>query len=272
MTLTISWSQLRMFEECRQKVVLLKQGKRHKAADARVFFPGTVVDRVVRDWLQEGSGALGVMPDMVRGVMVREQELLATNENRVVRWKDANDKAEVEKDCIEAVTKIEPALVKYVLPYQYQVDRRFRIPLDIPYRGEKVRVLLIGAMDITVYNEAANWWANYDVKMTRDEGYWKKTQGQMAFYDLANELEHGQPTRASALLQPMCAKQIRVIPITADKRAQMLSHIVTFAQASLEGNMGFTSKPSICTYCDFKHACPKFKPVMNAQGKKTLSF
>lgn len=271
MTLTISWSQLRLFEECRQKVSLLRAGKRQHAANARVFFPGTVVDRVVRDWLTNGAEP-GAMPDMVSSVMVREKELLASDENRIVKWKDLDDEAAVREDCIQAVRNIEPALVKYVLPYEYQTDYRFRTPIDLPYQGGKVRALLIGAMDIVVHDPDAGWWANYDVKMTRDENYWKKTQGQMTFYDLASELEHGQPTRASALFQPMCEKQIKVIPTPAAKRQEMLAHIVQFSTAVLNEDMPMTLKRSDCVYCDFKHACPRFKPVLNASGKKTISF
>jgi CRISPR/Cas system-associated exonuclease Cas4 (RecB family) len=274
MTLTVSWSQLRLFEECRQKVTLLRAGKRKSGADARVFFPGTVVDRVVRDWLltKPGDSDLGQMPDMVDEIMEREERLLTEDEDRIVRWKDASDKAKVRADCVEAVTKIEPALVRYVLPYEYQVDYRFRTALDVPYHDEMVRILLIGAMDITVHNPVADWWMNLDVKMTRDNQYWKKTQGQLTFYDLQTELEHGKPTKATALLQPLCTQQVKPIPMTAQGRQEMLAHISTFVTAILDNDMPVTKKPSQCIYCDFKHACPKFAPVLDDRGKKTIAY
>jgi len=261
-----------MFEECRQKVKLLRSGKRAHGADSRIFFPGTVVDRVVRDWLLESPGDLGRMPTMVEAIMEREEELLISNENRVVKWKDSKDKAQVLADCAEAVTRIEPALMKYVVPYEYMVDYRFRTKLTVPVHGIPTELLLIGAMDILVRNPAADWWMVLDVKMTKDDGYWKKTQGQLSFYDLQVELEQGKPTIACALLQPMCKEQVKVVAMTEERRTELLSHIVTFATAMHDDNLPVTEKIKQCLYCDFKHACPKFAPVINAQGKKTLAF
>lgn len=271
MTLTLSWSQLRTFDECRQKVKLLKSGKRAKLSDARMFFPGTVTDRVVRDWLTDHPGERGIMPEMVDSIMEREERLLREEEHRVVKWKDPGDKERVRLECIEAAKRMEPILFKYVLPHEYQVDWRFRTRLTIPIGGERIPILLIGAMDIRVHNPEHDWWAVFDVKHTSNNDYWKKTQGQMTFYDLVNLLETGQRTKATALFQPLCDKQVKTIPIDDARRVEMRSRIVTMAEAYLKDDLPFTDRKSQCTYCEFKHACPRFKPVI-VGGKKTIEF
>lgn len=52
MVMRISWSQLRTHEECKQRGFLQRTGHKSVLDNQRVFFPGTVTDRVVRDWLQ----------------------------------------------------------------------------------------------------------------------------------------------------------------------------------------------------------------------------
>lgn len=274
MSLTVSWSQLRLYEECKQKAQLHRSGKRAKLADNRVFFGGTVVDRVVRDWLAD-SRDLGEMPGMVADIMDREEGLIRDSADGILKWRDSEDRARVESDCKEAVKAIEPALVKYVLPYEYQVDYRFRTSLWVPNPidpGEMMEMFLIGAMDILVHNPLADWWAVFDVKMTRDDSYWKKTQGQMTFYDLQIELERGQPARAAALFQPLCTTQVKTIPMDEMRRMEMRSRIMTMVDSIIREDMPTTTNAKLCGYCDYKHACPKFTPVIRPDGKKTMSY
>lgn len=273
MTLTISWSQVRLFDECRQKVRLLREGKRARGADARMFFPGTVTDRVVRDWLAEHPGERGLMVEMVDDIMVREEQLLRKDENRIVKWKDAQDKENVRAECRRAAELIEPILFKYVLPHKYEVDRRFKTPLTIPIFGEPTKIALIGALDIRVYNEERDWWAIFDVKHTKDDGYWRKTQGQMTFYDIFNMADTGQHAKALALFQPLCKAPVKPIPVDDDRRSEMLARIITMAEAITSQDLGVTQKrKSECVYCDFKHACSRFKPVVAPDGRKTIAY
>ena len=148
----LSWSQLRTAAECKQKRFLRVTGVRKAAQDQRLFLPGNVTDRVVRQWLKDDPARnVGVMPDMVNATIdsVRE-EILARGER--ITWKqDLADRENVRKDCIEAVTKIEPLLLKHVVPFEYEADFRFDAPLRIPRPdGTKETLTLIGLMDILV--------------------------------------------------------------------------------------------------------------------------
>ena len=58
-TLRLSWSQLRTHDECNQKSFLMRSGKRSKVTDLRNFFHGMVVDRAMRDWLNNPMRTAG---------------------------------------------------------------------------------------------------------------------------------------------------------------------------------------------------------------------
>lgn len=271
MSLYISWSSLRTHEECKQRGFLNRSHKRAPLANQRVFFPGTVTDRVVRDWLLMEKPELGLMPEMVESVVDREKNEIA-EKGGVMTWKDHGDRDQVLKDCIEAVTKIEPGLVQHVLPYEYRPDFRFKAPLKVPHpNGGHEEVVLNGAMDIIVRNPETMKWAVWDVKHTRDNYYWKKTQGQLGFYDLTVQIMFNAQTEVVGLLQPLCDKPVLPVPLDVDTRSVMMSRIVRMAQEVWRGDKTPRADSSICGFCDVKHACTKFQAV-NRGGKHYVNF
>jgi hypothetical protein len=273
--LWISWSALRTHEECKQKGFLQRTGKKATLNDTRVFFPGTVTDRVVRDWLANTdihpSDNLGAMPGMVSEIMDRERELINEGDSGVMVWKNKGDRAEVEKQCIEAVTKIEPALLKFVVPYEYMADFRFKAPLRLPHpAGGTELVVLNGYMDIIVKDDKGRFWV-WDVKHTRDSSYWKKTAGQIGFYDLAVEIMFGQPTIRSGLLQPLALPIVKPIPTDADARSVTMSRIASMATDVWMGNKEPRRDNKECGFCQVKHACSKWQPTKSGD-RRTLTF
>ena len=149
--LRISWSKLRSHMECKQKGHLQRAGKGATLENQRVFFPGTVTDRVVRDWLAgDPYNNPGLMPHMVETVIEREQKLIEEEGKRLI-WKDAGDRDAILRECQKAVTIIEPSLNNKVLPYDYDVDFSFKAPVQAPHpAGHLETVILNGFMDIIV--------------------------------------------------------------------------------------------------------------------------
>lgn len=279
--LYLSWSQLRTHEECKQKSYLHRSGNRAPMGDQRVFFAGTVTDRVVRDWLlNDPADNLGLMPHMVEEIMEREREEIKLGRLKgdgtreppgVMKWKGPGDREQVLRDCIEAVTKIEPALLKYVVPYKVTPDLRLKSPLVLPHpRGGTETVQLIGYLDIFVEDDKGRFWV-WDVKHTRDDYYWKKTAGQLAFYDRMVEFKYGEPPIRVGLLQPLCKQPVKPVPVTDEKRREMMTRIAGLARDVWNKEKTPRKDTKVCNFCDAKHACEKFTPVM-VNGKRRISF
>lgn len=273
MSIRISWSALRTHEECKQKSHLARTHSLAVLDNKRNFFPGTVTDRVVRNWLNNDPlDHLGEMPDMVDAYIESEQRELAEKDQGVIRWRNKADREAVKVDCIEAVTKIEPDLLKYVVPFEYQPDFGFQTKIQLTHpRGEEGTVVLNGFMDILVKDDRGRYWV-WDVKHTRDDGYWRKTIGQLGFYDLVVELEFGQPAIQTGLMQPLCTKTLAPYKPSADSRAQLLTRINAMAMDLW--NDVRTPKESMggCDFCPCKHACTKFKPVVDSKGRKRVKL
>lgn len=280
MTLRLSWSQLRTHEECKQKGYLSRTRKRAALSDARGFFPGNVTDRVVRDWLNGKDYTPGTLETMVESVMDREETAIREGkpdpdpkkhvDPGVLKWRDREDKKRVFRECIEAAQKIEPLLLKHVVPYKFQPDFRFDAPLRIPHPdGGKQEVLLIGYMDILVQDNNENWWV-FDVKHTRDDYYWRKTIGQLNFYDLAVFLTFGKPTTGTALLQPLCKKPTHPHRVSEQARTELRTRVVNFAHDVWKEDHTPREDRKECGFCDYKHACVAFKPVIDRFGNQRV--
>lgn len=270
MTLYISWSSLRVHETCKERGFHQRSGRKPSIDNVRVFFPGTVTDRVVRDWL-ENDPSPGLMPDMVEDVVDREWKTIQ-DEGGTIAWKNPGDRAQVIADCREAVTKIEPVLQRLVLPYEYQADFGFKAPLLIPHPGGGYEhIVLRGYMDIIVRSAVDKWWV-WDVKHTRDSSYWRKTKGQTIFYDLACEILFGVGTQAVGLLQPLADPEVKAFKVTTAERMQMLQRIIGMARDVWNEEHPPRKDSSECHFCNVKHACSKFQPVVLADGKRRVSF
>jgi hypothetical protein len=273
-TLFISWSALKTHEECKQRGKLVRSGHRAPLRDQRIFFAGTTVDRVVRDWLLEDPwNNPGRMPEMVDAIMDRELEAIQ-KAGGVMRWASKEDRDNTIRDCIEAVTRLEPVLNERVLPFEFQVDYRFRCGVNMPHptKGKEL-VILNGAMDIIVHEEIGGetFWDIWDVKMTKDNNYWRKTAGQLTFYDVSRGLHLPGISRHSGLLQPMCDEQVKPYPVTDELRSQMKSRIANMARDVFAENFALAETRGPCNFCDVKHACTRFQAV-NSDGKRRISL
>lgn len=258
--LSISWSSLKSHEACKQQAYLARSGKRSPVMDHRVFFGGSVVDRVMRWWL-ENDAPPGAMPARVESIMDAEQQHMVEEGDGIVRWRHANDRSELLVWCVELVRRMEPLLQKHVLPYEFEVAKRFKVPVQIPYLdGRPVWINLIGEIDLLVRHPDMRFRV-WDLKGTNDNSYWKKVLGQLLFYDVVVDAAFGAPCLLTGLIQPMCDVQDPTFNFTDDDRAVMWGRIARMASdvwqrdhTPKEGNGG-------CSWCAVKHACTKFTPV-----------
>ncbi len=274
MTIRLSWSGLRTHEECKQRSHLARTHKLATLDNKRGYFPGSVTDRVVRRWLEEDPQSnIGTMPSLVEETMAKVKQEWIEEEQGVVRMKDSGDKAKIIAECSEAVAKIEPYLLKYVVPYDYQPDFHFEAPVRFthPRTGDDIAVLLNGYMDILVRDDKGRWWV-WDVKHTRDNGYWRKTIAQLGFYDLAVELQFGQPTAQTGLMQPLCKERIKGYRPSVESRTQLLTRIHAMAIDIADNVQTPRPDTKLCGWCPTRHACVKFTPVLDAKGRKRIAF
>lgn len=253
--LRVSWSAIRTFEECHQKSALLRDGKRSKVTNIRNFFPGTVVDVVMRVWLDTPTFERTSMADLVPAVMNRSQDDEKERGN-IVRFRNADDRAEVEKFCVELVTRLEPILDKHVLPYEHAHGKWFKIPLSIPDQlGQPRDILLTGEMDLLVENNGPIVW---DLKGTADNQYWRKVIAQLTFYDLAVWISTGVKTRHVGLIQPMCDERVLAVEVTDADRSDLMLRIQRYAHGVWGNERTCTNDTGICHWCDVRHACSRF--------------
>lgn len=271
--LTISWSSLRAHEECRQKGMLLRTGKKSPRTNIRMFFHGTVVDRVMREWLEqpEDERRPGQMAQWVVDIMDREELAAVESGDGVVRWKSRTDREELIVWCQELVTRLESHLDELVTPYDYMVAKRFRVPVQIPYlTGEPVWIFLAGEMDLLVRDDQPRFHV-WDLKGTADDSYWRKTIGQIIFYDLAVHAMFGEYSQRLGLIQPMCRQQQIEIEATQQKRNELWSRIIRMAHDMWTHDATPKESNSGCDYCPVRHACAKFKPMQSHSKRMSLN-
>ncbi len=273
MVLRISWSGLRTHEECKQRGYLTRTGKKATLENQRNFLPGNVTDRVVRYWLEDNpTENIGKMPLMVAETLEKQYQQ-TRDEGGIIKFRDREDKANIIKDCTEAVTKIEPLLLKFVVPFEYQADFKFEAPMGVRHpNGGIENVLLIGYMDILVHDPERDMWFVFDVKHTRDNSYWRKTIAQLGFYDLAVELIFGKPTSLNALMQPLCTQKMPPYKPSPESRAQLQQRISGMARDIWLNDHSPRTDTKECGWCPVKHACPKFTPVVQADGSRRITL
>lgn len=265
--LYLSWSQLRYFSECKRKGHLMRSGKKAVASDIRGYFPGTVVDRVMRSWLEDENRQPGGMVDHpdygVAATLLREEQAAKDKADGIVRWKHPKDKREVAEFCAQLVHKLEPHLRELVLPWQFEPAHKFRIPVTIPYiDGTPAKVVLVGEIDILVKTEAEERpWEVWDLKATKDPGYWRKTLGQLVFYDIAVFASFEDYTSKVGLIQPMCPEPAPYLEVSNQQRVEMMQAIIAMAHDIWSENYPLAETTRPCFQCAAKNACPRFNPV-----------
>jgi hypothetical protein len=260
--LKLSWSRVRLHSECPQKGHLTSLGRRSKLADARVFFAGNVVDRCMRQWLSDSDDPQrGWMSAQVDRIMDETEQGTQENGDGVIRWKP-DERAKVREKCQRAVFQLEDdlsLLLSLWRPPSHGWDPapRFEVPLAIPRPdGSRAQIILHGEIDLLVVKPAGDIEV-WDLKTTADNQYWRKTLGQLVFYEIAVwAMKKGKWPVRSGLLQPLCDETMPSWQFTADHRTQMFQRIVAVANDILDGRVDPTPSPSKCHYCDVKHACP----------------
>lgn len=267
--LRLSWSRLRLHSECPAKGGLIAAGNKSPVTDIRNFFPGTVADRCMRQWLSLETQEKGWMGRNVDVIMSFEEQEAKDTKDGVVRWRNAADKAEVRDMCHTAVEQLEDDLISLLglgwKPPEQQCSwdpaPRFEVPCTIPYGSGKVRILLVGEIDLVVMRPAG--WTSipagleiWDLKTTRDNQYWRKTIGQLVFYEIAMWCKRKEWANRSGLLQPLCDDTAPSWSFTIDHRTQMLQRIVQTAGDILAGRLDPKPAKSKCGMCEVRHACP----------------
>jgi hypothetical protein len=255
--LRISWSRIRNHDECPAKGDLLR---RHKSPvqDVRNFFHGNVVDLAMRRWLSQEEPEPGWMAAQVDAIFEESAQIAKDTGDGIVRWKSLTDKGETLDFCRELVGRLEPILLRYAIPFEWQPAVRFSVPIMVPYLDGSMReVLLIGEMDLMV-RDCEGRIAVWDLKATRDNNYYRKVLGQLAFYAIAVKVLKGQFPAMSGLIQPMCDTRVLPVTVNRDAVAQMAGRITKTAQDIWAGRLAPKADNAGCAYCPVKHACPKF--------------
>ncbi len=256
---TISWSALRTHEECKQKAKLVRERKGNPTQDIRNFFHGNVVDRVMREWLEQDVRELGTMSSYVERVMEEEEKRALDRKSGVVKWRTATDKAEVLEFCQELVVKLEPILERLVLPHTWGTGVRFKVPISIPDpAGGKADIFLTGEMDILV-KDLSGQYAIWDLKATANNDYWRKTIAQLTFYDLAVRALFGSFPTEAGLIQPMCDQQVLPVTIQSQDRVDLMSRVVSMAHDMWRDYAPIRDDGGSCAYCHVRHACDRYK-------------
>lgn len=254
----ISWSQLRAHEECAQKARLQRRGHRSRAADLRSYYPGMVVDHLMEQWLDDPDRKPGGMLAALPVALDEVVNQAADSGDGVVRWKHADDRSEVYKFCAELVTRLEPILVRLILPHPFDGHRRFKVPLTVPYLdGTPTTIMLVGETDLRT--REAEGHSIWDLKGTADNSYWRKVLGQLIFYDLTDWIETQHKPRRVGLIQPMCTTPVLQWMVTDDQRRAILARIVSYAASVWRDDAQCKKDTHGCTYCNVRHACPRFK-------------
>lgn len=253
--LRISWTLLRTHTECAQKAKLHRERKKSKTQNVRNFFHGNVSDTVMRRWLETDRSApmRSMVPDLFD-----EEEIRVRERDGILKWRNRTDRQEMLAYVETLCDKLEPILEDLVVPYEYELAKRFKVPILLPDpSGGKSKVLLTGELDALVKDRNGGY-SIWDLKATSDNSYWRKTIGQLTFYDVAMWAEHNSYATRTGLLQPMCTQPVFEINIDDEARRNLLTSISRMAMDMWKDYAPVREDMSMCGYCECKHACAKF--------------
>lgn len=237
--------------------------------DIRQFFKGTVVDRCMGDWLDLEVQERGWMAAHVDEILDREETAARETGDGIVRWRSPADKAGLRVWCRDLVTRLEPVLLEHVVPYKYENHVRFKVPMTIPGPGGEMRkIVLAGEMDLLTWAEQQVPRSVDDLKATEDTSYWRKTTGQLMFYEIAVWGMTGHWPQVSRLFQPMCPEPVLPFYFTADQRREMFVTICAVANDIWRENLPPKADSVGCDRCAVKAMCPKFA---HGRGRVPLS-
>lgn len=275
--LKISWSGLKRWENCAHLHYRAMRGEAQKT-DRRVFFPGTLADRVMRSWLEEADPQPGGMVERLPEMF----ESLQNGEEREaqIRWRGnaKKDKQEVFNNVYAALTRLEPWLNEHVLPFEYHPELKFRTEVLLPHpSGVKAPVQLNGGIDIAVRREKdPDVYFLHDLKLSKNPQYISSTLGQSIFYDVAFSHWIGLPGQPQffSFVAPMLDPMEIPAAINNDDRRILLTKVVKMAQSIWSGDIAPKDDDAGCKWCDARNVCPKFDvgAMKDTQGKNRASF
>ena len=100
----------------------------------------------------------------------------------------------------------------------------------------------------------------WDLKVTRDDQYWRKTVAQLVFYDIVCWCLFGVPSVEAGLLQPMVEDRpyISFAPLEQD-RTEMYTRIVKVAHDILRNDDRPKEGTQGCSYCETRNACVRYR-------------
>lgn len=258
--LSVSWSKIKTYEHCKQKAHLQSKGFKNPSANVRVFFRGTVTDRVLREWIQDPNRELGQMSSMVDEYIELCEQEHKTKGTGIVRWKSPTDKTESSEWCKELLTTLEPIMQEMVLPYVPHVsaDKYYKARVTIPgLDGEPRDIQMVGILDILI--DSPDFLAIYDLKATEDESYWKKTIMQLVFYHIIIQSATGRTPNATALIQPKCVEQVKFLEITQQHELNLMEKVISYAHSVWREDFAPKESDAGClNWCEFKNSCEKF--------------
>jgi CRISPR/Cas system-associated exonuclease Cas4 (RecB family) len=250
----VSWSSLQRFEHCPQKAYLVRQGLSAPGKDVRNFLAGTVVDSIQKAWL---DNPVGNMVDLVDEHF--EKSIANAQEKDTIKWRNKNDKKKIHTVCVTASIQLQPILEARVLPYGYEPAKRFYEVVNIKKPdGQLVEIVLRGEFDLLVHDSTDNRFIVWDLKTTADNDYWKKSLGQLVFYDLVILSMFGKPPKKTGFIQPLCDEQIKEFEFTNENRAEMWARITAMMQAEWKEDYAPKKDNTGCSWCEVSHACSKF--------------
>lgn len=252
--LRISWSKIRSHGEC-PAIYDLRRTHRSSIKDIRSYVHGNIADLAMRRWLSMPDPPLGWMADQINDIF---DECTKPSEEGIVRWKGVNDRADVRVFCRELVSRLEPILVKYVLPYEWEPAGRFEVPVTVRYLdGTPRTVILNGETDLKVRDHKRRI-GIWDLKGTKDNYYYKKVLGQVTFYAMVERLKTGEYPYMTGLIQPMCDQQVLPLVVDADAVRQMAGRIERTAHDIWAGKLQPKPDDNGCFGCDVKFCCPAY--------------
>lgn len=268
--LRLSWSRLRTHAECHAKGQLLRDHK-SPTADIRNYFHGNVVDLAMRNWLRQSPPEPGWMAKHISQLMDQSEAQAKESGDGLVKWRHSKDKAEVLEFCRDLVVRLEDILTWLCLPYEWEEAVRFSTPVTIPGPdGQPRQILLVGEMDLLIRDpRGVHIW---DLKGTKDNTYYRKVTGQLAFYEVAWRAGSGEWPVRSGLIQPMCDQPVISFDFGQNNdaaRNQLMGRIIGTANDIWAGRLDPKADSDGCGWCPVRHACPKFK-VPGGSGRAQL--
>jgi len=263
----LSWSRLRVHDECPQKGQLLAQRKKAKVADIRSYIHGNIADQLMRRWLSMDEPPPGWMTEHLDEVFEATVTEARETGDGIVKWKSPTDRAEVREFVRELVTRLEEILGKYCLPFDWTPAYRFEVPFEV----HGIAVRLVGEADLLVFDNRGRV-AVWDLKATQNNEYWRKVVAQLVFYAIAVRAsgaeQLGRWPAMAGLIQPMCDQRVLPVTITPAAIREMGARIERAASDILAGRLD--PRPGdYCQWCEVSHACPAWT-VRGGRGRVSI--